>query len=251
MSNGKTKRAAVAALVLLVWMAGGVDQVVGQTPEDLGVKAGKVLYQSTMTTAPSVKGWQMEGPGRVDFAEGWMYMESPFEKMHHVFWCPETFPSSYVAQWEMQNLNPDAGLCIVFFSATGLKGEDVMDPSLPKRDGTFSQYNNQALKNYHISYYANTPNLPNREMARLRKNPGRNIVAEGPRGISVTSQRPHKVTLIKQGARIRLFVDKRQIIDWTDDGKVNGEVLGGGRIALRQMQWTRFRYRNFKVWAVK
>lgn len=43
----------------------------------------------------------------------------------------------------------------------------------------------------------------------------------------------------------------RKIIDWTDDGKEYGPVLGGGKIGLRQMQWTHFRYRNFKVWELE
>jgi hypothetical protein len=88
-------------------------------------------------------------------------------------------------------------------------------------------------------------------VARLRKNPGRKIVSEGPRGIEVTSSALHKITLIKEGPRIRLYVDRRPIIDWTDDGTVIGQPRGAGRIALRQMQWTQFRYRNFEVWAVK
>lgn len=222
-----------------------------QVPDDFGAKHGRLLYQSAMDSRESVKGWVMEGPGKVEFADGWMTMKSPGEKMHHVFWCPKSFPESFVAQWEMQNQHLDAGLCIVFFSATGLHGEDVMDPSLPKRDGTFSQYNNGALKNYHISYYANTPRKPNREVARLRKNPGKKIVSEGMRGIAVSSSAVHQVTLIKEGPRIRLYVDQRSIIDWTDDGKVKGEPRGVGEIALRQMQWTQFRYRNFKVWTVK
>lgn len=222
-----------------------------QTPADFGVKTDEILYKSAMDSETSVEGWKMEGPGCVEFADGWMTMASPSEKMHHVFWCPKIFPDSFVAQWEMQNQNLDAGLCIVFFAATGLKGEDVMDPSLPKRDGTFSQYNNQELKNYHISYYANNPKKPDREMARLRKNPGKHIASEGPRGISVSSSQAHKVTLIKEGARIRLFVDNRPIIDWTDKGEVKGQALGAGKIALRQMQWTRFRYRNFTVWGLE
>ena len=222
-----------------------------QTPSDFGIRTGQILYQSAMASEQNVKDWVMEGPGRLTFDDSWMSMESPDEEMHHVYWCPETFPSRFVAQWEMQNQNMDAGLCIVFFAATGLKGEDVMDTSLPKRDGTFSQYNNQALQNYHISYYARTPKLPARPVARLRKNPGKNIVQEGPPGIEVSSDRPHKITLIKEDAHIRLFIDERLIIDWIDPGEINGAPLGSGKIGLRQMQWTRFRYRNFKVWAVQ
>jgi hypothetical protein len=225
--------------------------VFAHTPSEFGVKTGELLYDSTLASESSVEDWVMEGPGRLKFKDGWMEMDSPEQEMHHVYWCPETFPASFVAQWEMQNLNLEAGLCIVFFSATGLKGEDVMDSSLPKRDGTFKQYNDGAMTNYHISYYANTPKLPAREVARLRKNPGKNIVSEGPPGIEVSSDRVHKVTLIKEDSHIRLFIDERPIIDWIDEGEINGGALGSGKIALRQMQWTRFRYRNFKVWTVK
>lgn len=221
-----------------------------QTPPDFGTKTDTLVYESAMDTEASVQGWVMEGPGQVAFADGWMEVRSPNEEMHHVYWCPETLPSNFMAQWEMQNLHLEAGLCIVFFAATGLQGQDVMDASLPKRDGTFSQYNNGALKNYHISYYAHNPNLPARPVARLRKNPGRNIVSEGPPGIDHESDRVHKITLIKNEAHIRLFVDDRLIIDWIDNGEVNGPPLGAGKIALRQMQWTHFLYRNFRVWSL-
>jgi len=243
----------VNRLAVVVWMivASVGPTALAQLPSDFGIETDKLLYRSALDTKQSAEGWVMEGPGTVEFADGWMTMKSPRQQMHHVFWCPETFPESFVAQWEMQNQHLEAGLCIVFFAAAGLNGDDVMDSSLPKRDGTFSQYNNAALNNYHISYYANTPSKPNRKMARLRKNPGKKIVSEGPRGIEVSSSAVHKITLIKEGPRIRFYVDRRPIIDWTDDGTIIGEPRGAGRIALRQMKWTQFRYRNFDVWAVK
>ncbi|MEM9159827.1 MAG: DUF1961 family protein [Verrucomicrobiota bacterium] len=224
--------------------------LIAQSPSDFGVETGSLLYHSSMTTEKSVEGWIMEGPGKVLFSGEGMSMFSPKQEMHHVYWCPKALPSSFAAQWDMKNLNLEAGLCIVFFAATGLNGEDIMDPSLPERDGTFSQYNNQALKNYHISYYANTPRLPDRPVARLRKNPGKRIVNEGPPGILVSSSQTHRITLIKEEIRIRLYVDERLIIDWEDAGNINGEALGAGKIGLRQMQWTHFRYRNFKVWSL-
>ncbi len=243
----------VNRLAVVVWMivASVGPTALAQLPSDFGIETDKLLYRSALDTKQSAEGWVMEGPGTVEFADGWMTMKSPRQQMHHVFWCPETFPESFVAQWEMQTQHLEAGLCSVFVAAAGLNGDDVMDSSLPKRDGTFSQYNNAALNNYHISYYANTPSKPNRKMARLRKNPGKKIVSEGPRGIEVSSSAVHKITLIKEGPRIRFYVDRRPIIDWTDDGTIIGEPRGAGRIALRQMKWTQFRYRNFDVWAVK
>lgn len=209
-----------------------------------------LLYSSSMHSPESVKGWKMEGPGETSFADGWMTMHSPGEKMHHVYWCPQDFPANFAAEWELQNLHPEAGLCIVFFSATGLAGQDVLDPSLPERDGTFRQYNRGEMTNYHISYYANTPNLPARPIARLRKNPGAKIVHEGPAGIAADSTDIHHVQVLKDGAQIRLWVDNRPIIDWTDRAEVLGQAYGPGKIALRQMQWSQFRYRNFRVWGL-
>lgn len=128
-------KARYAALLVSINSTGSGCVAIAQTPADFGVKADELLYGSAMDSKKSVKDWVMEGPGRVTFPDGWMTMASPAEKMHHVFWCPKTFPESFVAQWEMQNRDPDAGLCIVFFAATGLKGEDVMDPSLPDAMG--------------------------------------------------------------------------------------------------------------------
>jgi hypothetical protein len=56
--------------------------------------------------------------------------------------------------------------------------------------------------------------------------------------------------LIKDGAHIQLQVDGKVIIDWTDVGSRYGPVLGGGKIGLRQMQWTQAQYRNFRVHAL-
>ena len=214
-------------------------------------RKGRLLYETTMATRADMVGWKLEGPGTTAHHGGWMEMWSPGEQMHHVYWCPEAFPASFAAEWEMQNLHPQAGLCIVFFAATGLDGQDVHDPALPARDGTFSQYNKGELKNYHISYYANTPNLPARPVARLRKNPGAVIVHEGPPGIVADSTEIHRVRLMKDRAQIALWVDDRLIIDWTDNGEKLGGAYGGGKIALRQMRWTQFRYRNFRVWGLK
>ena len=162
---------------------------------------------------------------------------SPGEQMHHVYWCPEAFPASFAAEWEMQNLHPQAGLCIVFFAATGLDGQDVHDPALPARDGTFSQYNKGELKNYHISYYANTPNLPARPVARLRKNPGAVIVHEGPPGIVADSTEIHRVRLMKDRAQIALWVDDRLIIDWTDNGTFSLDIDGTAVVNDGNFNW--------------
>lgn len=207
------------------------------------------FYSNAMGSKQDVEDWRMEGPGVIEFKGGWMDMYSPGEEGHHVFWCPADFPSSYIAEWEVQNMEPDAGLCIVFFSAKGKKGESIFDPSFPERNGIFKQYTkSKYFNNYHISYYANGKDKRAREVAHLRKNEGFHKVLVGEPGIPVQSTAIHKMKLVKDGSHITMFVDQRKIIDWTDDGKKYGAVLEGGKIGLRQMKWTHFRYRNFKVY---
>lgn len=210
-------------------------------------KKPAILYENDFSSPEKMQAWRMEGPGEIEFADGWMHMYSPAQTWHHVYWCPVDFPGSFEATWEMQNMNPEAGLCIIFFAAKGIDGEDVFDPSLPERDGTFSQYTKDQINSYHISYYANNPKNQEREAAHLRKNNMFEIVQQGPEGIAKSSSEVHKIKLIKDEARIVFYVDDVKIIDWTDDGKSLGPVYENGKIGFRQMQWTHFRYRNFRV----
>jgi len=225
---------------------------------EVDLSKGSLLYETEMDSPSELEGWSMEGPGEVEFREGWMHMRSPGEEMHHVYWCPERFPESFVAQWEAQNLETDAGLCIVFFAAMGTDGQSIFSGRLPERDGEFLQYvgnydqtGEGAIRNYHISYYANAARNPDRGHANMRKNPGFHHVAQGPEGIPTESEKIHQITLVKDGAHVSMWVDERKIIDWTDTGEIGGEPYGAGYIGLRQMKWTHFRYRNFKVWKLK
>ena len=210
---------------------------------------GKLLYSNALSNSELVKDWILEGPAKVEFKDNWMHLYSPKEEGHLVFWCPVDFPGNFIAEWEAQNQEIDAGLCIVFFAAKGLKGESIFDASMPKRTlGTFTDYTKGAMNDYHISYYANGRDNPNRETANLRKNKGFNLVQTGEFGIPVQSIAIHKMKLIKQEGKILLFIDDRKVIDWTDDGIKYGKILEDGKIGFRQMQWTHFAYRNFKVW---
>jgi hypothetical protein len=224
-------------------------------PIEVASRLGKLVYESALNAPGGIEGWVMEGPGSTAFEDGWMKMsseeaDSDAKQGHIVYWCPRDFPESFVAEWEMR-ITSKSGLCIVFFSARGLNGEDIFDPSLPKRTGIFRQYHTGAISCYHISYYASTPSSPGRITSNMRKNSGFYLVANGPPGIEPGSDAVHAVRLIKDAAHIQLQVDGKVIIDWTDDGKRYGPVLGGGKIGLRQMQWTVGQYRNFRVYELR
>lgn len=214
---------------------------------------GRLLYDNSLGDRKNINDWIMEGPGTTEFIHGWMQMYSPNEQGHHVFWCPMEFPDSFIAQWEVQNLKFDAGLVIVFFAAKGVNGEDIFDPALPARDGTFDQYTLGKINSYHISYYANAAHNPDRAHANLRKNNTFSLLQQGEKGIATLSKDVHHIRLIKQAQHIQLFIDDRKVIDYIDDQPMvsdvdTGSALQGGKIGFRQMQWTHFQYRNFKVW---
>lgn len=212
---------------------------------------GKLLYENSLGNAQLLKDWKMEGPGELKFTDGWMEMYAPNKKWDHVFWCPVDFPESFVAEWQMQNMDTTSGLTIVFFAAKGSKGEDIFDPALPARDGTFKYYNKGQINCYHISYYSNNPKNPERDDSHLRKDPMFALLQNGEEGIPKNSTTVHNIRLIKDMVHIIMYVDERKIIDYTDDGKTFGPVYTSGKIGFRQMRWTDFRYRNFKVWEIK
>jgi hypothetical protein len=212
---------------------------------------GKMIYENSFSEPQSVSDWIMEGPGALKFSDGWMEMYSPDKKWDHVFWCPKDFSESFIAEWEMQNMDTSNGLTIIFFAAKGTKGEDIFNPSMPKRDGTFKYYNRGQINCYHISYYANNPKNPDRGNSHLRKDPAFDLLQTGPEGIPAASTGVHHIQLIKDKNRIIMYVDDRKIIDYTDDGTTYGPVYGPGKIGFRQMRWTDFRYRDFKVWEIK
>lgn len=211
---------------------------------------GNLIYENCLSSARDLQNWVMEGPGKTEFNDEWMEIYSPGQEWHHVLWCPVDFPESFIAEWDTQNLNPEAGVLVVFFAATGLHGEDIFDPSLPARNGTFEQYTKGRIRNYHVSHYTRNPEEPERIKTHLRKNNMFKKVQEGPEGIPKQSTAVHHITLVKQGNHILFYVDDRKVIDWEDDGKAYGPVYDSGKIGFRQMRWSRFRYRNFKVWSL-
>ncbi len=217
---------------------------------DVADRLGDLLYSSQLDSPESVAGWVMEGPGVVTFEDGWMRMASgrpDGPEGHIVHWCPEDFPNSYVAEWEIQPVS-NYGLCIVFFSAKGERGEDIFAPELSERTGVFSQYTRGDIVSYHVSYYANTPFNPGRTASHLRKNNHFYLVDNGRPGIPPGSTEPHRIRVIKWDNHIQFWVDGEVVIDFTDDGERYGPVHTGGKIGLRQMQWMVAQYRNFRVW---
>ncbi|MDZ7722241.1 MAG: DUF1961 family protein [candidate division KSB1 bacterium] len=267
-STCRTFRRAAGFLPLLLFLiacTGGekseqIDPLIDPGAVDPFEQAkGDLLYKNPMSDSVLMADWVMEGPGQLEFKDSWMHMHAHdwhwiqwiSTPGHHVFWCPMDFPDRFIAEWQAQNIKPKAGLCIVFFAAQGVNSRSIFNPALPERQGRFKSYINGRINNYHISYYANAPHNPDRRRSHLRKNSGFHLAQIGYEGIPTASKRIHHMKLIKDGGHIVMYVDHRCIIDWTDDGQIAGPMLRNGKIGFRQMRWSHFRYRDFKVWSIK
>ncbi len=231
------------------WVGYAFILIYGYTP----IQGQQFIYENPLQSLSDVDEWIMEGPGKLKFEDGWMQMWSPNEEHHHVFWCPIEFPESFIAEWEVQNLKTEAGLCIIFFAYQAEDGSSIFADHVNVRDGTFRQYTRGDVCGYHISYYANAAHNPDRKIANLRKNSGFNLVQEGGFGIPTKSQEIHKLKLKKEKGSIKLWIDERLVINW-DDPEYSEDSSGNchrrGYIGFRQMQWTHFQYRNFKVHSI-
>lgn len=234
---------------------GGFDALLGLAdngPAPLQQLRGDLLYARDLVKEEEMEDWVPEGPAIVSHSDQGVRLRSrrpTGPEGHLVYWCPEVFPDRFWAEWEVE-LRSEKGLGIVFFAARGRDGHDLFDPALPTREGVFLRYTQGSIDAYHISYFARTPGSA-RRVSNLRRNRGAFLLANGPVGVAEAAIGEfHRVILVKDGERIHMAVDGRTIIDYIDDGKRAGPVLGEGRIGLRQMQWTDARYRNFRVYAL-
>jgi len=193
---------------------------------------------------------------------------------HIVAWNSAfTTGGDYVVEYDFKPLSP-VGLGIIFFSATGSDGSDVLSKHLKDRYGVFNSYVRGDIDCYHVSYWANNAGHGFRKTCNLRKNSGFFNLANGPdpsiRDLDYSDEKfkfkKHRIRLEKIKNRIAFYVDGELAIEFFDnrinntldaDGNLKeknvdtGEVLAGGRIGLRQMVGLKAEYSNFKVYKVK
>lgn len=225
----------------------------------MNFKTTELIYENPLASAADIEGWRMEGDGATSFPMSRMRMEStrdPAEGQaaNIVHWCPQTMPDGIRISWDFYPLY-DPGLCILFFSAMGRKGEDVFDPSLARREGPYHQYNSGDINALHVSYFR-YKSLLERAMpvCNLRKSYGFHLVAQGgcPIPPVALAMPPYRVSVIKHRELVQLHIGQGEhedllIFQWQDDGRSYGPVLGEGKIAFRQMAPMIAEYANLRV----
>ncbi len=219
---------------------------------------GETLYQNSFLSEKDLKGFRLEGEAKFSFPNGRLRMQNALDeglgqKSNFVMWCPEDFPDQVCYSWDFWPIQ-EPGLCMFFFSANGAEGKDLFDSSLKPRIGIYEQYHHSDINTYHLSYFRRKhPHERAFNTCNLRKSFGFHLVSQGGDPIPTVSDAlpPYHLTLWKYGPRIVFSIrhqdEEIKVIDWNDDGKTYGELLGEGKCGFRQMAPLIGEYANFVV----
>ncbi len=217
----------------------------------------ELIYENPLSCEDDVKDFVMEGSASVFFENGKMRMKNNLsaelgQKSNFVFWCPVDFPSDVEITWNFRPIE-EPGLCILFFSAKGINGEDLFDPSLAPRDGQYNLYHSGDINAYHVSYFRRKWDEERQfHTCNLRKSKGFYLVTQGADPIPdcADAKDSYELKLVKNKGLIEFAVDGLTVFSWQDDGKEYGEVLGGGKIGFRQMAPLIGEYSDLKVYKI-
>ncbi len=222
-----------------------------------GTELVKLIYENPFTSPEDIKDFILEGNAITSFPNGCLRLENgtdPAEgqKANYVLWCPEEFPANVLIEWSFLPKR-EPGLCIMFFSAKGRKGEDIFDESLTKRTGQYEMYHHGDIDAFHISYFRRKE-IEERAFhtCNLRKSYGFHLVAQGADPIPNVEDvnEPYKLAVLKKDNSIKFFVNDLEIFHFCDDGKTYGEALMGGKIGFRQLAPLIGEYKDLKVYEI-
>lgn len=218
----------------------------------------ELIYKNSLSCKEDVKNFVMEGDASIYFENGKMRMKNNLsadcgQKSNFVFWCPEDFPSNIEITWNFRPIE-EPGLCILFFAAAGINGEDLFDPLLNRRDGQYDLYHSGDINAYHVSYFRRKWDEERQfHTCNLRKSKGFHLVAQGADPIPdcMDAKEKYELKLTKNNGLIEFSVDGLTVFSWKDDGKKYGDVLGGGKIGFRQMAPLIGEYSDLKVYKLE
>jgi hypothetical protein len=214
-----------------------------------------VTYRNPLAAPSDLEGWVAEGPVGIEHRDGGLVLLSTADEAaldaagrgdhaHFTFWCPDVFPADVEIAWDFRPLAGE-GLAMLFFAATGARGEDLFDPSLAPRTGYYPQYHSGDVATLHVSYLRRKwPTERRFRTCNLRKSPGFRLVAQGadPLPGPGDADGHYRVRVTKRGHEVAFAIDDLTLFTFHDP-----EPLGGGRIGFRQMSPLVAHYRNLEV----
>lgn len=218
-------------------------------------EAGEMIYGNPLKRTEDVADWKLEGRARISSLDNKLLLQNELDpdvygdNAHWVLWCPEKFPDRIMIKWDFYPIE-EPGLCMFFFSATGRDGQNIFDPSLPKRMGQYPQYHSGSINALHLSYFRHKhANERAFRTCNLRKSHGFHLVAQAadPLPPVQDAQSPYHVQLVKYGGIVQFTINDLPILEWEDDGKEYGPIYHGGKIGFRQMAPMKAAYANLTV----
>lgn len=217
----------------------------------------KLLYENPLSCAEDIKDFILEGKAEITFPDGKMRLENKLDpslaqKANYVLWCDKEFPSDICIEWEFKPIK-EPGLCIMFFAAKGINGEDLFDKSLAERTGEYVLYHHGDINAFHVSYFRRKePDERAFHTCNLRKSYGFHLVAQGGDPIPDADEinEFYKIKVWKKDNIIKFFINDLEVFKFEDDGTTYGQLLEGGKIGFRQLAPLVAEYANLKVYAL-
>lgn len=217
----------------------------------------KLIYSNPLSCEEDIKGFILEGSAKLSFPNGKLCMENAIsaeagQKANFVLWCDRDLPDDVRISWKFRPIK-EPGLAILFFSATGINGEDIFDEKLQKRTGEYPLYHHGDINAFHVSYFRRKESDERAfHTCNLRKSYGFHLVTQGADPIPDADECTEDYTLevVKKGLYVSFSVNGLRVFEFFDDGETYGKLLHGGKIGFRQLAPMIAEYSDLKVYDI-
>jgi hypothetical protein len=252
--------------MLALWLASGSGGAAPATSDagrppvggHPGAVEGKLVFEDRFEKG--LANWVSEGPYLADVKDGQLHVKTTEgeRKVGQYLWCRKELPDDFRLEWDFTPLS-EGGFFLIFFSAQGVKGEDILAPELFEKYMNYKTWQDyqdfdkytsppdrkhgSRIRCYHISYRRG-----NQADCNFRKNPGLNLLKSSRIDQLLPKEKAVHVALTKKGSRILLSVDGRTFMDYTDEGTVDGAFYSGGKFGFRQVYESEGAYSNVKLY---
>ena len=174
--------------------------------------------------------WKLEGAGEARLERGSLALQEDSESQGVVLWARRDFPSDLCVEFDLSFSN-NRGIGVFFLAAIGTEGEDILKDQ-PERTGAYPEYTSGDIHCYSFSVHRYFPDGRHNEGTNIRRNSGFHLVNHVEPDPVLEAERTYRMKAVKQGPRLRVWVDGQPVHDWTDSGE-HGEALNGGKVGFR------------------
>ncbi len=233
-------------------VASNTDGIGNQALHHIIVPQGERLFKEDFN---NLDRWHLEGhkDGASLADGGWLKLDCSGSQQGGVgvqAFLKQDLPDNICMEYDLYTEEKN-GLLLTFLGMKGVKGEDAIT-GVPPREGKFIDYTGKeaSTRSYHISLSRYNDEGMHTGVSNWRRNPGLNLVGQGPDPCEKIGQVYH-VAIIKQGGLCQLQVDGKVISGFIDDNIAEDLIPKDGKIGFRAIGARAvFRIGNLKVTAL-